>query len=168
MTRRYLHVLCMLSDRPLLSLFKSVLRTAHALLLLRPDALAPFLARLRAPRPFPMPGESFVVRLPPPAEALSAGDEGMTWRFVRPNDADEPLADVRVLPLVRALRDARALQALVGALMCERRVVLVSASVEQLSACAHACVALLQPFEWQHVFIPLLPAKLLSYACAPM
>ena len=95
----------MLSDRPLLSLFKSVLRTAHALLLLRPDALAPFLARLRAPRPFPMPGESFVVRLPPPAEALSAGDEGMTWRFVRPNDADEPLADVRVLPLVRALRE---------------------------------------------------------------
>ena len=68
--RRYLHVLCMLSDRPLLSLFKSVLRTAHALLLLRPDALAPFLARLRAPRPFPMPGESLVVRLPPPAEAL--------------------------------------------------------------------------------------------------
>ena len=70
-------------------------------------------------------------------------------------------------PLARALRDAKTLQALIGALLCERRVVLVSASVEKLSDCAHACVALLQPFEWQHVFIPLLPARLLSYACVP-
>jgi hypothetical protein len=27
---------------------------------------------------------------------------------------------------------------------------------------------LLYPFEWQHIFIPLLPPSLLSYLCAPM
>ena len=29
------------------------------------------------------------------------------------------------------------------------------------------CVAALQPFTWQHIFVPLLPAKMLSYVCAP-
>ena len=105
-----------------------------------------------------MPGESFVVRLPPPAEALSAGDEGMTWRFVRPNDADEPLADVRVLPLVRALTRARALQALVGARCASGACVLVEREREQKSRARTLASRLLQPFEWQHVFIPLLPA----------
>ena len=27
---------------------------------------------------------------------------------------------------------------------------------------------MIAPFEWQHVFIPLLPGALLGYACAPM
>jgi len=52
-----MHVLCLLSERPLLSLYTTLLRAAHALLLLRPDALAAFVARLRRPEPFPMPGE---------------------------------------------------------------------------------------------------------------
>ena len=29
-------------------------------------------------------------------------------------------------------------------------------------------MTLLYPFEWQHIFIPLLPRALLSYICAPM
>ncbi len=31
-----------------------------------------------------------------------------------------------------------------------------------------ACVALLYPFTWQHVFIPVLPASLIDMCCAPM
>ena len=28
-------------------------------------------------------------------------------------------------------------------------------------------MAALQPFTWQHIFVPLLPEKMLSYVCAP-
>jgi hypothetical protein len=31
-----------------------------------------------------------------------------------------------------------------------------------------AAVALLYPFEWQHVLVPILPKKLLDMACAPI
>jgi hypothetical protein len=32
----------------------------------------------------------------------------------------------------------------------------------------HAAAAMISPFQWQHVFIPLLPSTLLSYAAAPV
>lgn len=37
-----------------------------------------------------------------------------------------------------------------------------------LSNCTHAAVAILYPFTWQHVFIPVVPETLLNYASAPM
>lgn len=44
---------------------------------------------------------------------------------------------------------------------------MVSKDLKKLSRCIHAAIASLQPFQWQHIFIPLLPLKLLHYACAP-
>lgn len=32
----------------------------------------------------------------------------------------------------------------------------------------HAAAAMIAPFQWQHVFIPLLPSALLFYAAAPV
>jgi len=37
-----------------------------------------------------------------------------------------------------------------------------------VSSCAHAALTLLYPLTWQHIFIPVLPTAMLSYACAPM
>lgn len=45
---------------------------------------------------------------------------------------------------------------------------LVANDVLTLSSCVHAAMAMLYPFAWQHVFIPLLPADMLEYASAPM
>ncbi|GAA6094648.1 suppression of tumorigenicity 5 protein isoform X1, partial [Tachysurus ichikawai] len=36
-----------------------------------------------------------------------------------------------------------------------------------LSSCAHAVVALLYPFSWQHTFIPVLPSSMVDIVCCP-
>ena len=48
---------------------------------------------------------------------------------------------------------------------------LMSASNIWLPSCVpvvHAASAMIAPFQWQHVCIPLLPSSLLSYAAAPV
>ena len=53
-------------------------------------------------------------------------------------------------------------------LLLESRVVFVSKTLGKLSSCVSSALALLNPFQWQYVFIPILPSSLLSYCCAPM
>lgn len=36
-----------------------------------------------------------------------------------------------------------------------------------LSKCAHAVVAMLYPFTWQHTYIPVLPASMIDIVCSP-
>jgi DENN domain-containing protein 2 len=76
------------------------------------------------------------------------------------------LDHVAFAPLFRSLSVAT-IAALVVALLLERRVILASASLATLSQCTHALLALLYPFEWQLVLIPILPRRLLDYCCSP-
>ena len=41
-------------------------------------------------------------------------------------------------------------------------------SLETLSECIHAVLALIYPFRWQHIFVPVLPESLINYLGAPM
>lgn len=61
----------------------------------------------------------------------------------------------------------------------ERRFIFCGSDINSVSAASHALTALLYPFAWyenihchfcyrQHIFIPVLPFKLLDYVCAPM
>jgi hypothetical protein len=52
-------------------------------------------------------------------------------------------------------------------MLLEMRVIFVSSQVPKLSACVHAAVALLLPFEWQNIFVPVLPKIWLDYLTAP-
>jgi len=54
------------------------------------------------------------------------------------------------------------------ALLCERRIIFSSSSLGRLSDCSHAALAMLFPFTWQHIFIPIIPQSLINYCCAPM
>eukprot|EP00794_Sanderia_malayensis_P007526 gene7527-8363_t len=54
-----------------------------------------------------------------------------------------------------------------SALLLERRILLVSSQLSLLSACCHAFVSLLYPFQWQHTYIPVLPHQLLDMCCLP-
>ena len=74
-----------------------------------------------------------------------------------------------ILPLLRCLGIAHTLR-LFSALMCERRVVLVSQSTARLSACASAATSILAQglLHWQHIYIPILPPSMLNYLAAPM
>ena len=52
------------------------------------------------------------------------------------------------------------LMALLQALLLERRILMVAQEMDTLSAAVHAAAALLYPFRWQHIYLPLLPHKL--------
>ncbi len=43
-----------------------------------------------------------------------------------------------------------------------------SDDVDRLSSAVLAAASMLHPFHWQHIFIPLLPSRLLDYASAPL
>ena len=74
-----------------------------------------------------------------------------------------------MLPLLRCLGIGHTLR-LFSALMCERRIILVSQSTSRLSACASAATSILAQglLHWQHIYLPILPPSMLNYLAAPM
>lgn len=158
---RYPECLCLLSNQPLFSLFPAILKAAHGLQLLAPEKLPEFVNRIRSPTPFPLDGETFRI------EMNLAPDLPRELSFQMPVFTDSSMfADVGVAALLHCLGARRYLLFLI-ALLSERRIIMVASSLRKLTRCMHCAVAALQPFSWQHIFIPLLPSKLLSYACAP-
>jgi hypothetical protein len=75
--------------------------------------------------------------------------------------------EVPILPLLEVLGVERLLL-LLSAIMCEKRIIFVADEIGSLTSMVLAAAAMLYPFRWQHIFIPLLPSKLLSYAAAPV
>ncbi|CAN0042323.1 unnamed protein product, partial [Scytosiphon promiscuus] len=172
--------LCLVSRRPFFGMFHSVLAAGQALRLLRQAApatggeegelengssggasysgnkLEELLASLLA-------GGVRGGGVPGPGQELVASG----LRFVRPVDEHMSLNDVPVTPLLVKLGPRNFLR-LWSAILCERRILLVAEDVRTLSTCVHALMAMLYPFSWQHVFIPLLPADMLEYVSAPM
>jgi hypothetical protein len=51
--------------------------------------------------------------------------------------------------------------------MCERRILIVGSTESQTTDALFGLLALLVPFEWQHIFIPILPNHLMDYIGAP-
>lgn len=66
------------------------------------------------------------------------------------------------IPLARLLWFVTPRQAvsLLAAMLLERRVVLTAEDPGKVALAVHAAAALLHPFEWQHVYLPLLPEGL--------
>ncbi len=66
------------------------------------------------------------------------------------------------LPLARLLwhLPARAMVSLIEALLLERRILMVAQDKDTVSAAVHGAAALLYPFSWQHIYLPLLPLAL--------
>lgn len=57
---------------------------------------------------------------------------------------------------------------LIASLLLERRVLIVGQSRDMVSAAVCAAQALLHPFCWHHIYLPLLPRSLADYLTAPM
>ncbi len=66
------------------------------------------------------------------------------------------------LPLARLLwhLPAHAMVSLIEALLLERRILVVAQDKDTVSAAVHGAAALLYPFSWQHIYLPLLPLAL--------
>ena len=116
---------------------------------------------------FPLPGQSYefpVVsykQYAPPAAMIGVSPliilhrAGVieTLRFTRPNDDESTLDYVNFTPLLQLVTPENILSVF-ASLLIERRVIFVSERLSTLSNCVQACVALLYPFTWQHVYIP--------------
>lgn len=87
------------------------------------------------------------------------------YRFLRPQERDN--AFEQLVPLLHRV-GSRNLVRLFAHLLFERRLIFCAASLQVLSTGVQSTLALLYPFVWQHVLVPVLPEALLNFCCAPM
>ena len=113
--------------------------------------------------------------LPAPGDALYAtvtvGDATAPrlepFRFSRP-EQESSLSGFADFKALLTTIDPFTIASILMALLMERRVIFISRKLSTLSSCVQACVALLYPFSWQHVFIPVLPLAMIQFVCAPV
>jgi hypothetical protein len=110
---------------------------------------------------FPFPGEKLTIRYP----TESAFFDGV-HELQRPDDEIcHSDADLGVLFTVFGLNQ---IIPLFSACLEERRIVFSGSNISQVTSCCFALTMLLYPLKWQHIFIPVLPMKLIDYVAAPM
>lgn len=73
-----------------------------------------------------------------------------------------------IVPLLRCVGVVHAIR-IMAALLSERRILFVSSSPTRLATCSSAALAMLSCglFNWQHLYIPVLPPHLWQYLAAP-
>ena len=76
-------------------------------------------------------------------------------------------ADVPLAPLLYRLPVAPFVS-LLAALLHERRIVVTSRSIPALSNAVIAATAMIWPFQWSHIALPVLPLTFIDYLTAPM
>lgn len=151
---------CVLSAFPCHSIFDQILEAT---------------GRLESPQVLDLMSQIRNHSLPAPGDAIYAtvtvGDPAAPrlepFRFSRPEQESSlsGFADFKALLLTI---DPFTIASILMALLMERRVIFISRKLSTLSSCVQACVALLYPFSWQHVFIPVLPLAMIQFVCAPV
>ncbi|XP_076578119.1 DENN domain-containing protein 5B isoform X3 [Chaetodon auriga] len=121
----------------------------------------------------PLPLESYVhnilYEVPLPAPGRSLKFHGVYEPIVcqRPGLGELPLAD---FPLAEAF-SLLGVENLVQVFTCtllEMQILLYSQDYQRLMTVAEGITTLLFPFQWQHVYVPILPASLLHFLDAPV
>jgi hypothetical protein len=151
---------CILSVFPCHSIFDQILEAT---------------SRLEAPQVLDLMTQLQNHSLPAPGDAIYAtiavGDSSAPrlepFRFNRP-DQEQSLSGFADFKALLTTIDPFTIVAVLMALLMERRVIFISRKLSTLSSCVQACVALLYPFSWQHVFIPVLPLGMIQFVCAPV
>ena len=153
-------VYCIISPLGCFSLYSSVLdhvETERG----RPSALVYAFLRSIISRPLPLPGQSISIK-----SVFADPREGQgELRLFRPQESSR-LEHVSFSKLICCLGIRLTLQ-LFAATLLERRIIFVAEQLSLLSSCCHGIVALLYPFSWQHVFVPILPEAMVHICCSP-
>lgn len=148
---RYPTCLCLLTRMASFNLFESLLEVCQARWLLQPGALFKFLNGF-ANRPLPQPGGMCRVSL--------GAEHHSFYRSSLPFSGS-------YRTLLKQLSPDNIMY-LFSAILMEKRIVMTSKNMSVLSACIHAATATLFPLKWQHIFIPIMPPKIIDCVCAPM
>ncbi|GLC43834.1 hypothetical protein PLESTB_000913400 [Pleodorina starrii] len=195
---RYPQVLCIVAENPWCNFFFKVLQVAEQLLkgfdglldsahqdLPLESHLGAFIVDLRKQLATnPAPGE--VLRLtvpnihglsgvsPPRYMGVSSTGEALNWgndciELQVPPDCGNGKANSGI-SLARLLFHVPVdgMLTLVASLLLERRIVFVARSRDTVTAAVQAAQALIYPFKWHHICLPLLPRDLVDYLSAPM
>ncbi|KAI6652165.1 DENN domain-containing protein [Oopsacas minuta] len=153
-------VYCIISPLGCFSLYSSILdyvETERA----RSSALVYAFLRAVISRPLPLPGQSVSIK-----SIVSDSRQGVGGlSLFRPQESSR-LEHVNFSKLMCCLGIKLTLQ-LFAATLLERRIIFVAEQLSLLSSCCHAIVALLYPFSWQHVFVPILPEAMVHICCSP-
>eukprot|EP00118_Oscarella_pearsei_P007882 m.39594 g.39594 ORF g.39594 m.39594 type:complete len:861 (+) comp32763_c0_seq1:143-2725(+) len=152
-------VYCIISPHGCFDLYSKILDVVEHKLSHGNSAAYYFLKSVIA-KPFPLPGKSVKV------QSFSVDHDGMEiLKLRRPLDSAR-LEHVDFEPMFSVLGVDKILT-LFSALLMERHIIFSAKKLSTLSNCVHASVALLYPFSWQHVFIPVLPRSLLDFCGSP-
>ena len=153
-------VYCIISPLGCFSLYSSILDHVERERS-RPSALVYAFLRSVISSPLPLPGKSVSIK-----SIFSESKEGVgELTLFRPQESSR-LEHVNFSKLICCLGVKLTLQ-LFAATLLERRIIFVAEQLSLLSSCCHAIVALLYPFSWQHVFVPILPEAMVHICCSP-
>uniref|UniRef100_A0AAY4AYC9 DENN domain-containing protein 5B n=1 Tax=Denticeps clupeoides TaxID=299321 RepID=A0AAY4AYC9_9TELE len=160
---------------------RDTLYVSKALCLITPmpfmHACRRFLTQLHraiaSPQAPPLPLESYIhnvlyeVPHPPPGRSLKFHGVYEPIVCQRPGPGELPLAD---FPLGEAfcLLGVENLVQVFTCVLLEMQVLLFSQDYQRLMVVAEGITTLLFPFQWQHVYVPILPASLLHFLDAPV
>ncbi|XP_024150883.1 DENN domain-containing protein 5A isoform X6 [Oryzias melastigma] len=126
-----------------------------------------------SPQPPPLPLESYIfnilyeVPLPPPGRSLKFSGVYGPIVCQRPSTSELPLFDFPIGEMFNLLGVENVLQLFTCALL-EMQILLFSQHYQRLMTVAESITALMFPFQWQHVYVPILPASLLHFLDAPV
>ncbi|KAM7377834.1 hypothetical protein PAMA_012977 [Pampus argenteus] len=121
----------------------------------------------------PLPLESYVhnilYEVPLPALGRSLKFHGVYEPIVcqRPGPGELPLADFPLADAFSLLGVENLVQVFTCTLL-EMQILLYSQDYQRLMTVAEGITTLLFPFQWQHVYVPILPASLLHFLDAPV
>ncbi|ETO09650.1 DENN domain-containing protein 1B isoform 1 [Reticulomyxa filosa] len=149
--------LCLLSKHPFLSLLEQVMDCVLARWLCCPEAIFPLLDSIMN-HPVPALGDVFHVHIR--SQIPSAPDEIVTLCL-------QDVYHISLRPLFMTL-SVEVIVFILSCLLTEKRIIVLSESLEKLSSCIHGLMAVMYPFRWNHMFVPILPEQLLKYVTVPM
>ncbi|XP_018424982.1 PREDICTED: DENN domain-containing protein 2C [Nanorana parkeri] len=155
--KRLPEVYCMVSRLGCFNLFSKILDEVEKRREMSPALVSPFMRSVME-APFPAPGRTITVK------SFLPGSGNEVIELCRPMDSR--LEHVDFDCLFRCLSVCHLIKVF-ASLLLERRVIFVADNLSTLSKCAHAVVAMLYPFTWQHTYIPVLPASMIDIVCSP-
>ncbi|OCT86073.1 hypothetical protein XELAEV_18019767mg [Xenopus laevis] len=128
---------------------------------------------VNSPQPPPLPLESYIhnllyeVPLPPPGRSLKFYGVYDPIVCQRPGPNELPLLDYPLSETFEFLGLENLVQ-LFTCVLLEMQILLYSQDYQRLMTVAEGITSLLFPFQWQHVYVPILPASLLHFLDAPV
>ncbi|KDO30999.1 hypothetical protein SPRG_04187 [Saprolegnia parasitica CBS 223.65] len=118
-------------------------------------------------------GSSTVLELLRRYRSMKVGEAG-SWTSVRLGHCDikyqfpTDRTDEWTVAVLLTLLSAKNIVLILGHLLLEKQVVIVSDSTAKLAAVSAAFLVLLRPFQWQSTYIPVLPSSLLDFLHSPV